>query len=67
MVWWIWLYSIIVAGGLKAENLNEVKKYNFYGVDVSSGVELYKGKKDCQKVMEFIKNARTFWVFYSSL
>jgi phosphoribosylanthranilate isomerase len=60
-----WFYgydcsSIIVAGGLKAENLNEVKKYNFYGVDVSSGVELYKGKKDCQKVMEFIKNARTF-------
>jgi len=51
--------KIIVAGGLTPENVAEVKKYGFYGVDVSSGVEKSKGKKDPLKVMEFIKNAQS--------
>ena len=38
-------------------NIDEVKPYNFYGVDVSSGVEATKGKKDFNKIREFIKNA----------
>jgi len=46
-------------GGLTAENLEELKKYNFYGVDVSSGVERIKGQKDHQKVTKFIKNAKS--------
>lgn len=50
--------KIILAGGLDATNVAELKKYGFYGVDVSSGVEKSKGKKDYQKVSEFIKNAR---------
>jgi phosphoribosylanthranilate isomerase len=49
--------KIILAGGLSAENVKSVKKYNFYGVDVSSGVEKAKGVKDANKVREFIKNA----------
>jgi len=51
--------NIIIAGGLTPQNLHLLKNFNFYGVDVSSGVEEYKGKKDYQKVKEFIKNAKS--------
>ena len=50
--------KIILAGGLAPANVAEVKRYGFYGVDVSSGVEASKGIKDPQKVREFIQNAR---------
>ncbi len=49
--------KIILAGGLKAENLKELKGFGFYGVDVSSGVEQSKGKKDNQKMIDFVKAA----------
>ena len=51
--------KIILAGGLTPDNLEELKKYNFYGVDVSSGVERIKGQKDYQKVTKFIANAKS--------
>ena len=51
--------KIILAGGLSPENISEVKKYGFYGVDISSGVESVKGKKDFKKVEQFIKNAKS--------
>ncbi len=50
--------KIILAGGLTPDNVKEVKRYNFYGVDVSSGVEKMKGIKDNEKVSRFIKNAK---------
>ncbi len=50
--------KIILAGGLNPDNVASVKKYGFYGVDVSSGVEFSHGKKDILKVTEFIKNAK---------
>ncbi|OHD98515.1 MAG: N-(5'-phosphoribosyl)anthranilate isomerase [Sulfurimonas sp. RIFCSPLOWO2_12_FULL_36_74] len=50
--------KIILAGGLDAQNVLSLKEYGFYGVDVSSGVELSYGIKDAFKVREFIKNAK---------
>ena len=50
--------KIILAGGLNSLNVASLKKYSFYGVDVSSGVELSHGVKDAKKVQEFINNAK---------
>jgi len=49
--------GIILAGGLTHSNLKELAGYGFYGVDVSSGVELKKGKKDKIKMQNFVKAA----------
>ena len=49
--------KIILAGGLDHTNVASLKKYGFYGVDVSSGVEASKGIKNAQKVQDFINNA----------
>jgi phosphoribosylanthranilate isomerase len=48
--------KIILAGGLTSENVKELKGYNFYSVDVSSGVELKKGIKDKQKMKDFVNS-----------
>ena len=48
---------IILAGGLNANNLEDLKGFNFYSLDVSSGVEIKKGLKDKQKIINFIDKA----------
>ena len=47
--------KLVLAGGLTPKNLGELKGYNFYSVDVSSGVEASKGKKDKQKMFDFVR------------
>lgn len=50
---------LILAGGLKPENVKEaIRVVKPYAVDVSSGVELQPGIKDRSKVIEFIKNVK---------
>jgi phosphoribosylanthranilate isomerase len=50
---------LIVAGGLKAENVGEaISILKPWGVDVASGVEAAPGKKDAEKVREFVRAVR---------
>jgi phosphoribosylanthranilate isomerase len=47
-------YPIILAGGLSPLNIGDAMTYNPWCVDVSSGIELSKGKKDLNKMESFI-------------
>jgi phosphoribosylanthranilate isomerase len=51
---------IILSGGLDPENVEEaVKKAKPFGVDASSKLEVYPGKKDISKVSEFVRILRS--------
>ena len=50
---------IVLAGGLTPENVAEaIRIVRPYAVDVSSGVEAFRGKKDHAKMKEFIDHVR---------
>ncbi len=50
---------IILAGGLTPENVGDAIRFvEPYAVDVASGVESSPGRKDYQKITDFIQNVR---------
>jgi phosphoribosylanthranilate isomerase len=50
---------LILSGGLRPDTVTDaVRLVRPYGVDVSSGVEISPGRKDHQKVREFVVNVR---------
>lgn len=52
--------DFFLSGGLTPENVSiYIKKFNPFGVDVSSGVESSPGIKSKEKVLKFIKNVKS--------
>lgn len=46
-------FQVVIAGGISSENLETVSSIQPYGVDVSSSLEEYPGKKSIEKMTRF--------------
>ncbi len=50
---------LFVAGGININNVKDLVGLNIYGVDLVSGIEAYPGKKDFEKMKEFMEFVRS--------
>lgn len=51
--------QLVLAGGLHADNVGQaISEFGAVAVDVASGVEIEKGRKNKEKMARFVKNAR---------
>jgi phosphoribosylanthranilate isomerase len=48
-----------VAGSININNVDEVLKYNPYGIDISAGVESRPGLKTNEKIIEFLDKIKS--------
>ena len=49
----------LIAGSINIDNVDEVLKYNPYGIDVSGGVEKKRGIKCGEKIIKFLDKVKT--------
>ena len=49
----------LIAGSINIDNVEEVLKYNPYGIDVSGGVEKNRGVKCGEKIIKFLDKVKT--------
>ena len=49
----------LIAGSINIDNVDEVLKYNPYGIDVSGGVEKNRGIKCGEKIIKFLDKVKT--------
>ena len=49
----------LIAGSINIDNVDEVLKYNPYGIDVSGGVEKNRGVKCGEKIIKFLDKVKT--------
>lgn len=55
------LSKVLIAGGITADNVAELlDRYQPFGVDLSSGVEAYPGKKDPNKLKQFFRQMKKY-------
>lgn len=65
---WDWLDELnivgpyFIAGGIRLDNLEILLEKKPYGIDLSSGIELERGKKHHQYMREFAEKVRKFYI-----
>jgi len=49
----------LVAGSININNVDEILKYNPYGIDISAGLESSNGIKSSKKIIEFLDKVKS--------
>jgi phosphoribosylanthranilate isomerase len=54
------LNRAFIAGGVNIDNVQDILRLKPFGIDLVSSIETHKGKKDHQKMEQFMKTVRSF-------